>query len=34
MEQTVDMQEDGWVYFKASPRGETHKHTQKDKKTK
>lgn len=34
MEQTVDMQEDGWVYFKASPRGETHKHTQKDKKNK
>lgn len=29
MEQTVDMQEDGWVYFKASPRGETRKHTQK-----
>lgn len=34
MEQTVDMQEDGWVYFKASPRGETRKHTQKDKKNK
>lgn len=31
MEQTVDMQEDGWVYFKESPRGETRKHAQKNK---
>lgn len=31
MEQTVDMQEDGCVYFKESPRGETRKHTQKNK---
>lgn len=31
MEQTVDMQEDGWVYFKESPRGETRKHAQKTK---